>query len=536
MKVTTEELEQCQVLLTIEIDSDQEQNLLKKAAKRIARQVNVPGFRRGKAPFNTIVRRFGWEVVQQEALEQSSEKLIKEALEEIDIEPYAQAELDEIGWNPLVIKIKIPVKPKVELGNYRDIRLEAEPVEVSEEDVEQTLKAIQEQNATWTPVERPSEIGDLISMSVTEKDGDQVLVENESAEYELTPPDERVGNQPDLTTPLLDLSAGDSKTFTLTYPDEFGNEKYAGKEITFTVEVSGVKIKELDPLDDEFAQQVSDFDTLEELREDIRERIKKQREQQRDLDLGFAVLDKLIEQVEKLAWPQTLEEEHVKEALESYEQRLKRVGITLDSYLKVENKTKEELREEVRADVITRLKRGLVLNKVAELEKLDVSQSEILEQAKLISDYSGGDERVWQNILSSESQQNMIARDLLSNKAVHRLAAIAKGEAPEPTRADEEEAAAVDEAESDDEEQATAAADQSAEPAPEMTPDETVNETASETEATVEMAASILEVEADEVTSDISQAAADEDKSDRKVIAELTDDTSAGETVIAKEN
>ena len=306
MKVTTAELERCEVLLTIEFEPQKEQDLLKQAAKRIARKVRIPGFRPGKAPFNTIVRRFGIEAVQQEALE-DIDKLIKNALDEADLQPFAQMHLEDVGWDPLTIKLNVPTQPKVELGDYRDLRLEWEPVEVTDEDVEKTLKAVQDQNATWTPVERPSQIGDLISMIVTEKDGDQVLVEEESVEYELTPLEEAdKDKQPDLTTPLLGLSAGDIKTFTITYPEDFNNDQYAGKEIIFDVEVSGVKIKELDPLDDEFAQQVGDFETLAELKEDIYNTLKRQRQQQRDSELGAELLDKIIEGVEKLDWPLAL--------------------------------------------------------------------------------------------------------------------------------------------------------------------------------------------------------------------------------------
>ncbi|MCP4607145.1 MAG: trigger factor, partial [Planctomycetes bacterium] len=376
-------------------------------------------------------RRFGWEVVQQEVLEHSSERFITQALEKAEIEPYAQIELDGISWDPLLIKIKIPLKPRVELGNYRAVRLEVEPVEVADEDVEQRLQSLQEQNATWAPVERPGEIGDLLSMSIEGKDGDEVMFEDESSELELIAPDKLDDNQPDLTTPLLGLSEGDNKTFTVTYPEEFENEQLAGKEITFTVEVSGVKVKELDPLDDEFAQQVSEVDTLEELKEDIRKNIRQQREQQRDLKLGQEALDKIIEEAEKLEWPLVLEEKNIDDELKQYEEQLKKSGMTLASYLSVQNKTEAELREEARPNVAARLKKSLVLGQIVGLEKLEVDQAEILEQAKIISDLYGQGDQIWRSILASESQQNMIANDVLSNKAIQRLAAIAKGEAPE---------------------------------------------------------------------------------------------------------
>ncbi len=429
MKITTEELERCEVLLTIEMEPAQEQDLLKKAAKRISKEVRIPGFRPGKAPYNVIVRRFGLEALQTEVLESSVEKLLKDALAEVDFTPYAQVQLDNVSWDPLMVKVRVPVEPKIVLGDYREVRLEAEPVEVTDEDVDQALKALQEQQATWTPVERPAEMGDLISMSVAEKMGEEVLAQQESADYELVAPAEEA-KRPDLTTPLLGLSAGESRTFTVTYPEEYENEQYAGKEVTFTVEASSIKAKELEPLDDDFAQLVGEFENLAELKDKIKADIRRQRESERDFELGYKALDKIVEEAEKIEWPLALEDETIEHELEDQDQRLKRAGLTLDGYLQVQKKTREDYAEELRSEVQNRLRRSLALGKIAGLEKLEVSHSEILGQAKRIADYAQGGEQVWRNILASEAQQRMIANDLLSSKVVFRLATIARGEAP----------------------------------------------------------------------------------------------------------
>jgi trigger factor len=445
VKVTTEELERCEVLLTLEIEPDQQEKLLKKAAQRISREVRIPGFRPGKAPYNVVLRRFGLEAIQTEALEESVEKLVTEGMAEVKVTPFAQIKLEEVEWEPaLRIKVKVPTQPKVELGDYRETRLEAKPVEVTDEDVDQALKQLQDQRATWAPVERPAQLGDLISMTVTEKDGDEVLTERESIEYELTPvAEEDKEKRPDLTTPLLGLSAGDAKTFTVTYPEDFENAEYAGKDITFEVEVSGVKVKKLDPLDDEFAKQMGDYETLDALKAKIREDIQQRRERQNDVELGYQTLEKIIESAEKIEWPLALEEEQIDHEIEHLEHHLQESGLTLESYLRVNNKTKEELREETRGKVVDQLKKGLAMSKVAELVKVGVSQLEILEQAKLMADLFGGGDRVWQNIMASESRQSIIANDLLSNKVVRRLAAIAKGEA---TASEAEEVEMQDEA------------------------------------------------------------------------------------------
>jgi trigger factor len=440
VKVTTEELERCEVALTIELEAKKEEDLLKKAAKRIAREVNIPGFRRGKAPFNTIVRRFGLEAIQQEALEGAADKAIKDALEEADIEPFAQIQLEDVSWSPLVFKLKVPTKPKVELSEYHDIRLEFDAIEVTDEDVTERLAELQEQHSVWSPVERPAQIGDMVSMTVTEKDGEEVLVDNEAVDYELTGPSEEdeALKEPNLTEPLLGLSAGDSKTFPINYPEDYHNTDVAGKEITSSVEITSVKEKELDPLDDDFAQTVSDFDTLDELKADIKADLFNQREKERDNNLGIELLEQLIDNAIVLEWPAALEEEEIDQELAQTERQLKNMGLSLESYLQMKKKSSADIREDMREGIVNRLKRGLVLSKVAEIENLSVSQKEILEQAKVIADYTRGGESMWQYLISSPEQQNMIANDLISNKAIKFLAAVARGETPELNQDTEE--------------------------------------------------------------------------------------------------
>jgi trigger factor len=462
VKVTTEELERCEVLMTVEVEPNQEQDLLKKAAQRIARQIRIPGFRPGKAPYNVVVRRFGLEAIQQEALEHSADKVIQEALEEAKVQPFAQIQLDSINWDPLTIKIKVPTQPKVELNQYRDIRLDSEAIEVTEEDINQSLERLREQSATWAPVDRPAQLGDLVTMAVIEKAGDEILAEQESVEYELTAaeeeqeeeeqPEQEEGEdqpedqeqeeapqpfQPDLTTPLLGLSAGEEKNFTITYPEDFNEERYAGKEITFEVKVSSVKAKELDPLDDEFAKSVSDFDTLDELKEDIENNIREQRQRQQDLELGNKALEQIVQEA-TIVWPLAFEEESVEQEMSNFERRVTAYGLTLDRYLQMENKTQEEFQAETRERVVNNLERTLTLGKIAELENLQVSESEILQRAKLISDYSGYGEQLWRSILGSPAQQNAIAADLLIEKVTQWLGMIARGEEPKVDSATDE--------------------------------------------------------------------------------------------------
>ena len=451
MKVTTEELEQCEVLLTVEVEPKQERRMLEKAGKKIAREVRIPGFRPGKAPYSVIVRRFGAEAVQQEALEAGADKIVQDALEEAGVEPFARINLESITWDPLTLKVKVPVEPKVELADYKDIRFEFEPVEVTDEDVDGELELLQDRYATWVPVERPAEIGDLVSMSIVEKDGDEVLSEEESVERELEDPSEHEGHDhPDMTTPIVGLSADEEKTFTVEYSDEYHDEKYAGKEITVEVAVSRVKAKEKDPLDDEFAKTVSDFDTLDELKEDIRKGLDASRRQQQNAELGNKAIDQLIEE-STIEWPKAFEDESVMEELQRYERQMQSYGLNIDTYLQMQNKSPEEFTEEIREQITGQLQRTLVLGEIVKNEEIEVSEGEVLQRAKLISDYSGGDDQIWRNILASPSQKAMLSSEIATEKALQWLAASVKGEDPaEAIKADDDDESEVETAKNDE--------------------------------------------------------------------------------------
>jgi trigger factor len=239
---------------------------------------------------------------------------------------------------------------------------------------------------------------------------------------------------------LLGLSAGEEKSFTVTYPEDFSNEKYAGKEVTFEVKVSSVKAKEVDDLDDEFAKTVSDFDTLEALRADIKENIRRQRENERDHELGNKALDQVVEAA-KIEWPLAFEEETLEQEMNRLTRDMENYGISIDNYLQIQKQSREEFMESLRDRVTERMQRTLAMGKIAELEGLKVSESEILERAKLIADMSGRGDQLWRNILASEAQQSIIANDLLVDKVIHWLSATARGE--EPTAEPEEEEEAV---------------------------------------------------------------------------------------------
>lgn len=450
MQVTTEELERCEVLLTATIEHKKIDKLLKKAAKKLSSQYRMPGFRPGKVPYQVVVRQFGPEAIQKQLFEDDGEKLIRQALDEADVTPYGQVGLEDVTLDPFTLKLRVPTEPKIVLKNYRETEIEIEPIEpVSDEDIDNVLERIQDQHATWVPVERAAAYGDVVSMLVTQKDGDKTLVEAESLDFPLTSPsesepsaedeapeeededtsvDENVLIQRQFAENILNVVSGDEKVFSINYSEAYSDSKFAGKTITFIVEVSAVKEKEVDPLDDEFAQAIGNKESMAEWRNQIAEDLKKNREHHRDQILGGDFLQTIVESAEALEWPLMIENEMIDNELSRQEGELRRSNLTLDAFYNMQGVSEEEWREKVRADMSEQLARGLVVNKLAELEEVSISQEEVFARIQSLAQYMGQGNEFLEYALKSERVQHELANEILTEKVLLRLAAIAKGE------------------------------------------------------------------------------------------------------------
>jgi trigger factor len=428
LNVTTEPLENCEVLMTVEVDEQETDKLLKAAAQRISKQARLPGFRPGKAPYSMIIRRFGEETVREETMTDLSQSVFKRALEQAKLEPYAPASMEEVAWNPLVMKVRVPVAPFVELGDYQALRLEAEPVEATEEEIEAELKRLQEEYAKLTPVEFPAQLGNVVTMDIEQRAGEELLDHNKDAEYELV--EVKDDSQPDLTTPLIGVVAGDEKEFTVTYPENFRDARYAGKEVTVSVKIHGVTNKEIFPLDDDFAQMVGDFDSLQSLKDKLAEEIRQRKQRAADGKLADKALKQLAVSA-KVEWPKELEEKEIDQVLARQERELRRSGLSMDTYLSIQKKTREELREELRPKTRDQLRESLVLSKLVELENLSIAGHEVAGQIDRLSAMAGEQQAEMRQALTTPDNVQYIMSDLLTSKVMERLAQIAKGEAEE---------------------------------------------------------------------------------------------------------
>ncbi|MEA3337239.1 MAG: trigger factor [Chloroflexota bacterium] len=449
MKITTEPLEHCQILMSIEPDEEQVNQALRQAARKISREYQIPGFRKGKAPYSAVVRTYGKEVLIEQVAEDLGDKVYEQALEESGLKPIAPGSMDDITLNPLVYKVILPMPPEVDLGDYRTIRVERPKVEVSEEDVQGQLDGIQESFSEWVPVEdEPATIGHMITMALVGSDGGGTFVEDDA--FELILQEEREDFPPGFDQKFVDLKAGENVEFDIDYPEDWSGDR-AGVSAHFVAEVHSVKRHDVPEIDDGLAPLVGDYDTLEELTEAIREGLLEQRQQVADSTHANAVMEAFVEAAEKLDFPPVLAEEMKDQLAREQADELQRSGLPLNEYLRLTSQTQEQFREQLSGVAEMRLQSDLVLDKLVEAEGLEVSDEELEEyRTELIE--SSNDAQGIIEMLDSEGGRSAMRRQILRRKSIDRLLAIADGTAldePAPISGDQssEEDALVEEEE-----------------------------------------------------------------------------------------
>jgi trigger factor len=424
MKVSTEPVKNSQVTLNIEVEPAEIDKYMEKAYNRLVKRVSVPGFRKGKAPRDVLERHIGKDALFQEALEDLIPATYKEALEEQKIEPFAQPQFELIQTEPLIFKAVVPLKPTIKLGDYMGIRVESKPIEIKEEDIEVTIEQLQHQQAILSPVDRPVQFDDVVTIDIEgEKEGESYPIRKDVV-YEVT----RGARLPlpGFAEKLEGMSKGEEKSFVLSYPSDYEIQDLAGKDHAFKVTVTELKEKKLPEIDDALAKTLGKED-LASLREQIASNLKAGAEERARLELEQKAVDAAVE-LSEVEYPPALVDREIDRLL-SEEARQFTEGITgLENYLKTINKTMDEHKEELRPMADRRVIRSLVLGKIAEEEKIEVDNSEIdAEIEKMLKDADKQAEEM-RKFFSLEPARESLKQFLIGRKTIERLAQIAKGE------------------------------------------------------------------------------------------------------------
>ena len=425
LKVTSEELEHRHLVVTIEVDEERVQRALRATARRISRQSPVRGYRPGRAPLGVVMRRVGKEVMYDALVDDIGDTLFQEALEELDVKPAAKAQLDDVQLEPLVLKLTVPLEPIVELGEYQAVRIEPPVVSVSDEQVEEALTELQERNAQWELVTRPAQLGDLavVALRGTNSEGVE-LINEERTSFRLS----LDSPLPTLHEQLLEMEADEEREFDFTYPADFADPTLAGQSVHFWILLSEVRERVVPGLDDEWAKTVGDYESLEDLRLTLRERLEEQAERQAEQDYASQVVTALVDQAQ-IDYPEELVQNTLDRMLTKQDMALRRRGLDLDLFLRMEDKTRKQLREEQYDEAEERLRRFLALSKVVELEEVEVEPLEVVSYIRMLSSaYGDQAEEMRRTMLASESFQESVRQDLLVDKGTTRLVLIARGE------------------------------------------------------------------------------------------------------------
>lgn len=430
MKIDIERLETCELALTIEVDSERWEAAMKAAARRLAEKYKIPGFRKGKAPYQLILRQFGEETVRNAAVEELGPRLYEEALDQARIDPYAAGSLTDVGANPPVFKFTVPLKPEVELGNYRSLRMPYAVPPVTDQALAKALEHLREHHVVLEPVERPAQPGDVVTTDVV-----GTLSDNAAAEPLLDDHDVNVlidektaWPLPGFSERLVGITSGEVRQIDLSFPADFDNERLRGRPAHFIVTASAVKSRFLPEWSDDLAKEMGEFETLLDLRLAVRQQLQENTERAYSSEYAQAVKDIVVAGATAKSPPILLERE-IENLQADLDRRLREQNLNLEDYLKMQKRTRESLRDELRPAATERLKRALVLGKVVEVEGLDLEAGEVEQKIQTMTKVFGDDGPKINKILSTPTGQRSVAIDLLADKAVERLVAIAKGEA-----------------------------------------------------------------------------------------------------------
>ncbi len=421
MKVTAEKLPESQVLLTIEADEETTRKAQESAYRRVVQKVNVPGFRRGKAPRQMVERLYGRETILQESAQVALPKLYHDALHEADIDPLYDPEIDIVSFEPLTFKITVPVRPEVNLPDYSGVRLPRPEVSVDESEVELTLANLREQRAEWAPVEREAQMGDLAVISAKATDGEEELLEEKEIEYLVDA--ERGMPVPGFAEQLVGAKAGDERNFKLSFPEDYRIKELAGKEADFQVTLHSLKEKHLPELDDELAKSLGEFDSFDALRDSVRERLLANAQASADTEYEEAVIAKLLETME-VELPKQMVEEQAEHSLHDLEDRLQAQQISMPVFLNATKQTRMELTDSLKEDAKLLLRRQLLLNEVVNREGIEVSDEEVEAEIESAIAFFGERAEAGRKVLDTPDSRRNIAFRLSQRKARERLVEI----------------------------------------------------------------------------------------------------------------
>ena len=417
MSVQVEKLEKNMAKLTVEVPAEDVEKAIQGAYQKMKKSINIPGFRKGKAPRQLIEKMYGKEVFYNEAVDAMLPKAYSDAVEECgeEIVSYPKINVEQIeSGKPFIFTAEVAVKPAVTLGEYKGIQVEKAPVEVTEEEIQAEVDKEREANSRTVTVEdRAVQKGDIATIDF-EGFVDGVAFDGGKGEnYDL-----EIGSNtfiPGFEDQLVGAEIGKELDVNVTFPEEYGAEELAGKAAVFKCKVNGIKVKELPEADDEFAQEVSEFDTLDAYKEDIKANLLKKKEEEAQRVKEDAVIGKIIEGAQ-MEIPEAMVEYQTQQMLDDFGRRMQSQGLSLEQYFQFTGMTEDQYKEQMKPRALQNIQSRLVLEAVAAAEKLEATEEDLdAEYAKMAEQYKLDVEKVKE--IFGEYQKEELKKDIVIQKA-----------------------------------------------------------------------------------------------------------------------
>ncbi|KKB43383.1 trigger factor [Bacillus thermotolerans] len=388
MSAKWEKQEGNQGVLTVEVDAETVKNGLDAAFKKVVKNLNVPGFRKGKVPRVIFEQRFGVESLYQDALDVILPEAYGKAVEETGIEPVDRPEIDieqmEKG-KELIFTAKVTVKPEVKLGEYKGLEVEKMDTEVTDEDVQEELTSLQKGHAELVVKEDGKvEDGDTVVLDFEGSVNGEVFEGGTAENYSLV-----VGSNtfiPGFEEQLIGMETGEEKDVEVTFPEEYHAEELAGKPAVFKVKINEIKYQELPELNDEFAKETDEeVETLDELKEKIRTRLEERRQSEAEQTLRDSLVEKAAENAE-IDIPEVMVENEIDRMLQEFTQNLAAQGMNLDLYYQFSGQSEADLRSQMKENAETRVRTSLTLEAIADTENLEATDEDLEEELSKMSE------------------------------------------------------------------------------------------------------------------------------------------------------
>ena len=426
MSLQVEKMEKNMAKLTIEVSAEDLDKAMEKAYQKQKNRITIPGFRKGKAPRKMIERMYGKGVFMEDAVNALVPEHYSKALEECDLEIVSQPEFSVTQMEPgkaLIFTADVATKPEVTLGEYKGVEVPKADVAVTDEEVDAEVKKEQEKNSrTITVEDRAAAKDDIVTIDFEGfVDGD-AFEGGKGTDYPLT-----LGSNtfiPGFEDQLIGANTGDHVEVNVTFPEEYQAKELAGKAAVFQCDVKKIEAKELPELDDDFAKDVSEFDTLAEYRENVKKTLTEKKEKEAETAKENAAIDKAIENAQ-MDIPELMIQTQCRQMMDDFGRRMQSQGLSMEQYFQFTGMTADKMMEDMKPQALKRIQTRLVLEKIAEVEDIQITEEETdAEIAKMAEAYKMEADKI-KEILGDE-QLEQLKKDLAVQKAVTVVAEAAK--------------------------------------------------------------------------------------------------------------